>query len=223
MSSGNFTMQIDLAAVAKARKELANLSGAELEKTLKKAVRSAAGAYAVPLRNAARRHTKGPGGTTPSGKRIGIGKVGNGYGEPGGLARSIRVKRVIPASAGGVSSGIGFFTKEGFTRSWVVRGTKAHRIVPEATTLRENITKYRSYSRGRQWQHRGQIRRFEALSVGSRAELALPGSGGTFHPMVQHPGMHHPDHFVAAVGRQYQDKARDAMVRAIVRDASRRG
>lgn len=113
--------KIDPAALAAARKALDALDAKTAKSVIQKATTGAAAVLKGPMKSEA-----------PVKKRATAGKRGPGYGQPGDLRASIRAVKVRDVRAGEIASIVGPMGRKGFTRHWVIQGTKPHMIGPRA-------------------------------------------------------------------------------------------
>lgn len=186
-------LEIDESAVARTSELLKRFQQPNLDRVLQRATSVGARVLVAPIRRAAP-------------VKRGGGKVGKGYGEPGDLAKSVRVARVRRTA--GVAAVVGPMGRRAFTRYWVIFGTKPHRINARAQAARANVSLLRA-----------------AVDVagGRRHTLGFPAGGGmVFRASVQHPGAR-ANPFVARGAAGSIDRVRDRMVATILRAAQKAG
>lgn len=107
--------KIDPGQLAAARKALDALDVKTAKSVIQKATTGAAAVLKGPMKAEAPVKKRG-------------GKSGEGYGQPGDLRASIRAVKVRDVRAGEIASIVGPMGRKGFTRHWVIQGTKPHMI-----------------------------------------------------------------------------------------------
>jgi hypothetical protein len=109
----NVFLEYDASAFAKVQSQLQELQGANMDKILTRMATAGAASLKPPLKAAAPVKSFG-------------GKRGNGYGEPGDLRDSIKMRRAKHQGDGGIAAVVGPMGKRAFMRHWVIGGTKPH-------------------------------------------------------------------------------------------------
>lgn len=115
MSSPPFEVRIDKRQLAEVQKALDALEPKAAKAVIQRATTAAAGVLKGPMKKGA-----------PVKRRAAAGARGQGYGTPGDLRDSIRAAKVKKTRGGEVATYVGPMGRKGFTRHWVIQGTKPH-------------------------------------------------------------------------------------------------
>ncbi len=109
----NVFLEYDAAAFVKVQTQLRELQGEPMDRILRRMASAGAASLKAPLKSAAPVKSFG-------------GKRGNGYGNPGDLRDSMKMRRAKHQGDGGIAAVVGPMGKRAFMRHWVVKGTKPH-------------------------------------------------------------------------------------------------